>query len=455
MLPAIAPSGVLINWQCATLKSSYQTNADLETQLKVAQSNLKLEQANTEILEDALKSGSLSKDVGWRRSTRDAGSLSSPSPPVSATIPTSQSQPQRTSIEEGQTQQGALESPNSDRDNTRAGSPAPTPAPTATQPDSRFFRFRFTSSGRSTPTQPAANSPPSTPRPMRSPHPAVGHLTSASLPSLVASSPTVASELEELRGQLLDEKRKSEKIVLEKKELETELESLSQALFEEANKMVAVERIKRAEAEEELKDVHAEKVALKAALHLIEEERMRAESSHLPRTNGGADTPPTRSRSSSCDGIVSPRARDSPGPPSPPPPTAQSRSQSPGGIPPAAMSPDGDVQEAPPSPAPLYVPPPHLEDEAPASRTESPMPLPHPHRDRLSIQRPTTAPPAPPPPSAADGFPITPWAREGDFGRGGWEDEDVDEGSLTDMGLSVPRIVTFTSPSEGEMPVPW
>lgn len=219
--------------------------------------------------------------------------------------------------------------------------------------------------------------------------------------------------------------------------------------------MVAVERIKRAEAEDELKDVHAEKVALKAALRLIEEERVRAETSHAPRTNGGTVTPPTRSRSSSCEGIVSPRARDSPSPPSPPPPTAQSRSQSPGGIPSSATSPDGDVQEAPASPAPLYVPPPHLEDEAPASRTESPMPLPHPHRDRLSIQRPSTAPPAPPPPSAADGFPNTPWGREGNFRRGGWEDEDEDEGALTDIGLSVPRIVTYASPSEGEMPVPW
>ena len=219
--------------------------------------------------------------------------------------------------------------------------------------------------------------------------------------------------------------------------------------------MVKVERIKRAEAEDELKEVHAEKAALKAALRLIEEDRMRAESSHrdVARTNGGGGggvsaTPPTRSRTSSCDAIVSPR---SPSPPSPPPPTAQSRSQSPGGIPPAATSPE----EAPPSPAPLYVPPPHLEDEAPASRTESPMPLPHPHRDRLSIQRPATAPPAPPPPSAADGFPNTPWAREGDFGRGVWEDEDRDEGALADMGLSVPQIVTYTSPSEGEMPVPW
>ena len=185
------------------------------------------------MLEDALKSSSLSKDVGWRRSSREVGSLqavSSPSPPVSATMPASQSQPQRTSVDEGQTQQGALESLNTDRD-----SPAASPAPVAVQNDSRFFRFRFTGtgSGRSTPTQPLAHSPPSTPRPMRSPHPSVGHLTSASLPSLVSPSQTITSELEDVREQLLAEKHKSEKIALEKKELESELESLSQALFEE------------------------------------------------------------------------------------------------------------------------------------------------------------------------------------------------------------------------------
>jgi hypothetical protein len=57
-------------------------------------------------------------------------------------------------------------------------------------------------------------------------------LTSASLPSLVAPRP-VTDELEELRGQLSVEKRKSEKITREKSELESELENLSQALFEE------------------------------------------------------------------------------------------------------------------------------------------------------------------------------------------------------------------------------
>jgi len=448
------------------LKSSYQTNADLETQLKVAQSNLKLEQANTEMLEEALKSSSLSKDVGWLRASREAASLSSTSsPPVSASIPSSsQPQSQRTNVDESQTQQASLDSPSSDRDTILA----PSPAPPAIQSDTRFFRFRFTASGRSTPT--SAHSPPGTPRPQR--QSTVGHLTSASLPSLVGPSSTMASELEDLRGQLSAEKRKSEKIAHEKKELESELESLSQALFEEvgvsfpssfslvwltqrpqANKMVKVERIQRAEAEDELKEVHAEKAALKSALRLIEEDRVRAETSYVSRVNGAFATPPTRSRSSSCEAVVSPRAPDSPRPPSPPPPTAQSRSQSPGGIPSTNYA-DADAQEAPPSPAPLYVPPPHLQDEAPASRTDSPIPLPHPHRDRLSLQRPTTAPPAPPPPSAADGYPDTPWGREGLFGGAKYEGDEEEEEEMM-MGLSVPQIVTFASPSEGEMPVPW
>jgi hypothetical protein len=191
------------------------------------------------MLEDALKSGSLSKDVGWRRSSRDTGAF--PSPPVTAATPTPQSQSHLpTSIDEGETQ-GVLDSPGSDRDSYRAPSPH-APAP---QSDSRFFRFRFSSSGRSTPTQPSPNSPPPrASRSQRTSHP-VGHLTSASLPSLIASPspppplpavpapPAANNELEELRGQLLVEKRKSEKFAREKTELESEIETLSQALFEE------------------------------------------------------------------------------------------------------------------------------------------------------------------------------------------------------------------------------
>jgi hypothetical protein len=197
------------------------------------------------MLEDALKSGSLSKDVGWRRSSRETSSTQSiPSPGIAAaatttpSTPHSQQQHQRpTSIDENETQ-GVPDSPGSDRDSCRA----PSPHATAPQSDSRFFRLRFSSSGRSTPTHPTS-SPPRTSRSQRTPHPLGGHLTSASLPSLVASpSPppvqpapeSVANnDLEELREQLLAEKYKSEKIAREKSELESELENLSQALFEE------------------------------------------------------------------------------------------------------------------------------------------------------------------------------------------------------------------------------
>jgi len=66
---------VLIDHQGETLRSSYQTTTDLDTQLTLAESNLKLALANNELLEDALQSGSLSKDIGWRRSSRDTHSV--------------------------------------------------------------------------------------------------------------------------------------------------------------------------------------------------------------------------------------------------------------------------------------------------------------------------------------------------------------------------------------------
>jgi hypothetical protein len=196
------------------------------------------------MLEDALKSGSLSKDVGWRRSSRETGPMQSfPSPGLAAATSTPQSQQQQhqypTTIDESETQ-GVPDSPGSDHDSCRAPSP-PTSAP---QSDSRFFRFRFSSSGRSTPTHSSPTSPPPrTSLSQRISHPLGGHLTSASLPSLVASPspppappappPVANNELGDLREQLLAEKRKAEKIAREKSELECELENLSQALFEE------------------------------------------------------------------------------------------------------------------------------------------------------------------------------------------------------------------------------
>lgn len=54
-----------------------------------------------------------------------------------------------------------------------------------------------------------------------------------------------------------------------KVEMEAELENLSQALFEEANKMVADERKRRAETEEALKEVKEEREALKQTIKVL------------------------------------------------------------------------------------------------------------------------------------------------------------------------------------------
>ncbi|WVF70792.1 hypothetical protein IAT40_005586 [Kwoniella sp. CBS 6097] len=54
-----------------------------------------------------------------------------------------------------------------------------------------------------------------------------------------------------------------------KVEMEAELENLSQALFEEANKMVADERRKRAEMEENLKEVREEREVLKQTIKVL------------------------------------------------------------------------------------------------------------------------------------------------------------------------------------------
>jgi membrane protein involved in colicin uptake len=58
-----------------------------------------------------------------------------------------------------------------------------------------------------------------------------------------------------------------------KAELEAELETLSQALFEEANKMVADERKKRAEKEDEAREAIEEREALRKLVKLMEAEK--------------------------------------------------------------------------------------------------------------------------------------------------------------------------------------
>ncbi|OCH89064.1 hypothetical protein OBBRIDRAFT_813328 [Obba rivulosa] len=257
------------------LKEAYKAQTDLQTELTLAKSNLQLALANNEMLEDALRRDGAghARDIGWRRwsareqKEREAeeerrrsvdsridspnfsldSRASSPKPQAPAPPPAlSQPQPQP------QTQ--ASPKP-------RSSSTLPSPTPSS---DGRFFRFRFGSTSQ----YPASPRPPSaagTQSPLVNGH--ASHLTSASLPSLV---PAQEKELEELNAELKREREAHKKVCADKHALESELEALSQALFEEANKMVSTERRKLAELEEELQEAHAEREALKSALRLVE-----------------------------------------------------------------------------------------------------------------------------------------------------------------------------------------
>lgn len=269
------------------LTQALRTQTELETSLKLARSNMQLALANNEMLEEALRreSASGSKDVGWHRrsdrpesrqglnirdgsgegSTRPAsrqGSLSITSTPTSESaspsIPTS---PEVKSV---------------------ASPPPPPQSAPAAPTDSRFFRFRFGSSSASTSPNPNAKAGPSRPRTpsLKKPTDSVrdrdaSHLTSASLPSLVSDTNRREAELV---AELEAERAARVKATTEKTNLEQEVESLSQALFEEANKMVAEERIRAAEILEELRQVRAEKEALRSAMQIIELENSRLKS---------------------------------------------------------------------------------------------------------------------------------------------------------------------------------
>jgi hypothetical protein len=252
--------------QSSILSEAYKTQADLEVQLNVAKSNLKLVIANNEMLEDALRQNfsSQSKEVGWNR-TSTRNQLDSPKPISERceSLDISVTEPQTT--------------PPAD---TTSSSTANFSNPFQ---ENGFFGFRFSAS------YPIKSSTrPGTPSGQNSNSPQLPHLTSPSLPSLTSVK---LKEIESLTAELEKEKADRKKILEEKAAIEGDLESLSQALFEEvcrifccflekcteinlikANKMVSDERKMRAEIEEELKELRKEKEALQSAMRVIEGE---------------------------------------------------------------------------------------------------------------------------------------------------------------------------------------
>ncbi|KZT22182.1 hypothetical protein NEOLEDRAFT_1138305 [Neolentinus lepideus HHB14362 ss-1] len=266
------------------LKEAYQTQTDLQTEITLAKSNLQLALSNNEMLEDALKRD---PSVGWKRwSAREEENRRR----------ISEEKEDRSSLE--------LERGPGQSHSTPTSPQMPSMNPTASAPngtsDHRFFKFRFGSGSASTSSQNTLKRKPSSPlSPVLHPSsPQPSHLASASLPSLVPAPSAkefaemthkleeLAKQLAELKKEVEEERTKKNSVSEEKNRLEGELESLSQALFEEANKMVASERIKRAETEEELRQTLDEKTALKEALRLLERENgeLRSVSGSRPQS---------------------------------------------------------------------------------------------------------------------------------------------------------------------------
>ncbi|CEL54368.1 hypothetical protein RSOLAG1IB_07018 [Rhizoctonia solani AG-1 IB] len=285
---------------------------ELQTSLTLTQSNLTLAMANTEMLEDALKHNAHTRDVGWRRSD----STASRRPPANSV---SYSTSSVTSGGSGSIDEhGArivVHAPSPQSPPPRASTTTPTGT---AQGESRFFRFRF---GSKTPSPTSAIAQVNK---AASPPPQVlggaAHLTSASLPSLglaledVPPTPPSATstagsvrpadpelaalekklkdkedeikakeesiqardkQLEELKSKLEAEKKVSSELEMEKARVQEEIESLTQSLFEEANKMVSDERRKMAEVSALLKETEEERDAVRGAMKVVEGENGR------------------------------------------------------------------------------------------------------------------------------------------------------------------------------------
>ena len=104
----------------------------------------------------------------------------------------------------------------------------------------------------------------------------VDDLSSGAVPAPLAGESGAGGEVGRLRQAYTTAQTRMDSMSKEltelkkgKVEMEAELENLSQALFEEANKMVADERRKRAEMEEALKEAKAEKDALRSTIIVL------------------------------------------------------------------------------------------------------------------------------------------------------------------------------------------
>jgi hypothetical protein len=213
-----------------------KNQSDLETQLVLANSNLQLALANTEMLEEALSRSagpSSGKDIGWRRwSSREA------------LLREEEEESRRQSLEipyDGHSLRSApIPSPSTPFSTylpINKPSTAPKSAPPPTQETSRFFRFRLRGSSpdNSYPTSSGNSSP----MPPDSSHLSTAHIASASMPSLALEDSMAAMRESQLQKLLDQERERHQETKKQKAALESEIEQLSQALFEEVRLQLA------------------------------------------------------------------------------------------------------------------------------------------------------------------------------------------------------------------------
>ncbi|KAH7093973.1 hypothetical protein BKA62DRAFT_53243 [Auriculariales sp. MPI-PUGE-AT-0066] len=338
----------------STLHHTLRDKSDLETQLQLAKSNLQLAQANTEMLEDALRDrGANSRDVGWRRSKPPGEVEGQPAiGPRTPSTPQQQQQQQQplkdtrflarfrfgatsgsTPVPQQQEPSPDSPQPTDPRSHLTSASLPSLPLsnangePYTQQQQQQQTQSPDSAGSGSRPTLPQLNvgpasgtaphypgAPPNTaypgytgpqapppplsaaspiPRPATAhpsmpvhPHPHARTTSMASAPYSTQThmtfpgpggtfyvTPLPAPTREQhaqviARVQRLEEACKSERAA--RLQLEQELESLTQSLFEEANKMVATERKARAAADDELNSIRDQRDALHAALKVVE-----------------------------------------------------------------------------------------------------------------------------------------------------------------------------------------
>lgn len=194
------------------LHNSFQAQAELETSLTLTRSNLALALSNTEMLEEALKRDASGRraDVGW-----------------------------------------ATAAPNTSFPPLSTPATAPLPGMNTPPPKGESGLFKFLKGGAGTPPPGSARSHiahHSVGSGVHSHHSSVDYkrasfrphsqLMSPSMPSLISENEGIAAisrREDELSRALQREKESTTKALEEKQKLEEELESLSQALFEEVS----------------------------------------------------------------------------------------------------------------------------------------------------------------------------------------------------------------------------